>query len=471
MKSEKPEALAPKAPFSVVDFLASVKLSIILLLLVAGLAVVGTLIPQGEVPAGFAERWGKVPARFLEVLGFFDVYRSWWFQAVLAALGVNLLVCSLKRFPGVWKVVRSKGAGFTPSRFEKLSGELRVEAVMPGLGLERAGELAAGAARRSFRKVSLAAGPGGATLYAESGRITRLGYFIVHAGFLLVLMGALAGSIAGFSGKMNITEGESLGSVDMGGRKMELPFSIRLDRFSASYYSAKETGGDQMPKEYKSEVTILEGGKPVRKAEILVNAPLSYRGLTFYQADFGQSFPEKAEIVFTDPASGLAASVSAPMGRRLPLPMGQKGDFELADYAPDFSTMKMNLGPVFLVVLHRPGAQDEEVLVPVKYPRYDAMRKGSFIISAGRYESKPYTGLQVTRDPGVPLVYAGFIFIILGSFVAFFLSHRQLYGKISADGAGSRLVLTGIANKNLHGLSARLHQIARRLEAGRGDRK
>ncbi len=42
------------------------------------------------------------------------------------------------------------------------------------------------------------------------------------------------------------------------------------------------------------------------------------------------------------------------------------------------------------------------------------------------FEQAYYTGLQVTKDPGVWYVYAGFILMILGCWVTFFMSHRSV---------------------------------------------
>jgi len=43
-----------------------------------------------------------------EVLNFFnlfDMYHSWWFSMILLLLVINLVTCSLNRFPGVWRQV------------------------------------------------------------------------------------------------------------------------------------------------------------------------------------------------------------------------------------------------------------------------------------------------------------------------------------------------------------------------------
>jgi cytochrome c biogenesis protein len=59
-----------------------------------------------------------------------------------------------------------------------------------------------------------------------------------------------------------------------------------------------------------------------------------------------------------------------------------------------------------------------------------------------------YTGLQVAHDPGVWVVYSGFIFMIIGCYITFFMSHRQICVDIHASGDKCRIMVAGTANKN-----------------------
>ena len=59
-----------------------------------------------------------------------------------------------------------------------------------------------------------------------------------------------------------------------------------------------------------------------------------------------------------------------------------------------------------------------------------------------------YTGLQVTRDPGVGVVWAGCILIMVGIVFTFLFSHRQLWVRIRNNGKKLEVVIAGSANKN-----------------------
>jgi cytochrome c biogenesis protein len=74
-----------------------------------------------------------------------------------------------------------------------------------------------------------------------------------------------------------------------------------------------------------------------------------------------------------------------------------------------------------------------------------------------------YTGLQVTKDPGVWVVYTGFIVMIIGCFITFFMSHQRLCVEVIKSGGKSRIIVTGRANKNKLGMQNRIKIISEKL--------
>lgn len=85
-----------------VDMLASVRLAIPLLVLIAIASVAGSLIPQGsnvKLDATLPD-WVHGLNQYLQLN---DIYHSWWFVLLVAVLGVSLLAITVKRVPALWR--------------------------------------------------------------------------------------------------------------------------------------------------------------------------------------------------------------------------------------------------------------------------------------------------------------------------------------------------------------------------------
>ena len=80
----------------VLSFLRSMRFGMVLLALIAVLSVFGTLIAQGQSAAYYAHAcpgWDGV----ILALGLDHVYSTWYYDALFAALCLNLLLCSVLR--------------------------------------------------------------------------------------------------------------------------------------------------------------------------------------------------------------------------------------------------------------------------------------------------------------------------------------------------------------------------------------
>ncbi len=90
---------------SIWRLLISIRLTVILLLILAATSVIGTLIPQGASPADYIMRYGEIVYRLLYAFDLLDMYHSWFFRLLIGLLAVNIIACTVKRFPGIWKIV------------------------------------------------------------------------------------------------------------------------------------------------------------------------------------------------------------------------------------------------------------------------------------------------------------------------------------------------------------------------------
>jgi cytochrome c biogenesis protein len=79
-------------------------------------------------------------------------------------------------------------------------------------------------------------------------------------------------------------------------------------------------------------------------------------------------------------------------------------------------------------------------------------------------ESKYSTGLQVNKDPGVPIVWLGCFLMVAGFFVTFFTSHRRIWIRLSKEKQGIKISVSGTANKNRVGLQRELKHLTNNLK-------
>ena len=120
---------------------------------------------------------------------------------------------------------------------------------------------------------------------------------MLHLALLLVVAGAVVTSLSSRKGMLHLRVGESSDSyVENGGGETEMPFGLRLDGFSVSYHPGTDT-----PADYRSTVSVLEGGDVIETAEISMNHILSYRGYRFYQTSYDSDSLGSALTVSRDP--------------------------------------------------------------------------------------------------------------------------------------------------------------------------
>jgi cytochrome c biogenesis protein len=435
-------------------FFASVRLTVIVLLTLAATSVIGTLIPQNQNVDAYLHTYGPKLYRLFSVLDMFDMYHSWWFRLLLVLLTINIIVCSLDRLPGVWKIV-IKPPDFKPSRFLNASIQRKVAVS----SIDRVQPILEKALFRSIGKVRLERFPNGYHLWSEKGRWTRMGVYVVHLSVVCLLAGGLIGSFWGFDGDVNIPEGETVNAIRSGnsGKSIPLDFEIRCDKFSVSFY---ESGA---PSEYRSTLTILEKGAPVLTRDIIVNDPLRYKGVNLFQSSYGNLPSQNLALSFTSRATGMEYKINIAPGQTVTVPEGL-GSFTITAFNRDHLFMGRSIGDAFVGTLSSPTGDTAEIVLPVKFPSFDKMRKGDVIVAIAETETRYYTGLQVASDPGVWVVYAGFLLMIGGCIVTFFMSHQQICIEALADGNICSVTIRGVANKNKIDMQKKMDAIATAAE-------
>lgn len=203
------------------NFFKSVRLTVVVLLMLAATSVVGTLIPQNKHVADYIDTYGVFLYQVLHVLDIFDMYRSWWFRLLLVALTVNILVCTYSRLFSRGKIIfpRFRLSGFKNLTLYKEFSDQRSPDELRTVYLPLVSA--------KYGKSQLVEEGSGFCVYAEKGRWTRLGVHAVHVSIVLLLAGALIGSVFGFDGYVQIPEGETVNSITIRDTRENYPLGLK----------------------------------------------------------------------------------------------------------------------------------------------------------------------------------------------------------------------------------------------------
>ena len=449
------------------NIFSSVKLTLILLIILAIASVVGTIIPQQEGAVEFARGLSPGTFELFSSLGLFDMYHSAWFRIIIGLLVLNLVICSINRLPATLKLYRASEKVDRSKPFEDLPPERKfsVRAEM-----EEVGDRVANFLMRHYKMVEVKTGPNGNFYYGEKGRYAYFGVYLVHLSVLIILIGGIVGSFFGFEAYVNIPEGERVDTVALRNKMTpkKLGFSVQCDKFFVEFYE------DGTPREFRSHLRFLSGEKVVHEGRLLVNHPIEFKGITFYQASYG-TIPGKIHLKISKGKSNPETwNLVLDQDKAVSLP-GASAQLQVVEVSDN---LRGAMGPAALI--HIKPEQGEEIRFWV-FQRIEMLRKRfpgamlkapildpssfkPYTFFLERLENQYYTGLQVNRDPGVWLVWTGFFLMVGGFFVAFFTSHRKVWVRVFKSKARAKVSVAGRANKNPVGLERELDQVTRGLK-------
>lgn len=435
------------------DFFCSLKLTIILLLLLSVTSIIGTVIPQNSSASEYIQRYGQANYELFVKLQFTDMYQSTWFVALLALFCVNLICCSIKHFPRTWKFFKEPSLVASVGILKNSANKAEFSSKDSRTEVEgRVSELL----DKEFAKTTRTEQDGKTYLFAQKGIYSRLGAYLTHLSILVILVGAIVGNVFGYKAFVNIAEGTSVTQVSTrdGATRIDLGFEVRCDNFDVTFYP-----GTQRPMEYASDLVILKNGEEVLKKRIVVNDPLKYEGIIFYQSSYGPAGNAYVTITATDNQSSNVVELKARLGERLQLPNGY------TVIVTDFTQNDRNFGPAMRLQLITPeGVRESPVVVWQNFPEFDVRRGGVFSFAMLGFEQPYFTGLQVAKDPGVNIVWLGCIMLIIGPLAAFFFSHKRIWVCIEEEGNKTRVQVAGNAHRNQPNFSMAFDELQHKIE-------
>lgn len=247
---------------------------------------------------------------------------------------------------------------------------------------------------------------------------------IRHMGFLLVLLGAALSGVFAERGTMKLEYGKPLDAVHVEGTLKPLGYSLELTGFTLERYEPKA-----------QQILVRVPGETAEHAfpvELGRDFPVGPTGYTIrpkrYVADFAMAYGTKEVISRSPEPNNPAVLVEVLRGSEsferwvFAQPQGLHAPahpVELA-FAWRPSDPKAFKSRVRVLAGGRPaGEWLLEVNRPVRF------RGRTFYQMSYDPERWSWSGILVVRDPGVPVVYAGYLLIIASLILRPFLKRKE----------------------------------------------
>src|SRR5829696_15171 len=327
------------------DLLSGVRFGVVLLVLLAGACVVGMLVVQVNMD-GFDKYYAALtPSQQLlyGALGFFDIYHTWYFNAMLLVLSLNIILSSVDNLPRAWTYLSRKKLDASAHWLagQEQYATLTVEAESAGAVAGRT----AGAARALGLRARVSEKDGAAFVFAERGAWNRLGAYAVHVALLVIFVGGFLTARFGHTGQMFLRPGESSGEMteqvfseegQPSQLKLALPFRVECTDIQQKLLEKNGAISPMNTLDWLTRVRIKDPGRGETEALVRMNRPYDYRGYRFFQSSFTpEGKARQVTLSVTPEAGGAAQQVTIHRDGAATLPDGTRVEFK--DFLPDFT--------------------------------------------------------------------------------------------------------------------------------------
>lgn len=444
---------------SFINFFSSVKLAIFLLIFITVASILGTLIPQHRSPAEYMERYGEI-AKLLTRLEFTKLYQSWWFISLLFLFAVNILVCTLTRLsPKMNKAFHPK---FETEKKRLLTLKIKANfKINQDLGKTQS-DIERALSSKHY-KLKTDHNKSRTSLLARKRILGLFGSDIVHLGLLIIIVGGIFSGLGGFRTSLNISEGEVI-------HVPQADFHLRLDKFITEYHPNGSV------RDWKSTLTVLENGSDVLSKTIEVNHPLSYKGMVFYQSSYGWDWENPTLEIWAKKTNDASFLKKFELGVGEKAQIGEENiEIRVLNFVPDFiigenneiATRSLNPNnPAAYIEGWQEGEQIFSSWIFAKFPDFGRMHSNietDLTFEFKDLKATQYSGIQMAKDPGVNLIWAGCTLLMVGLFVAFFWPPREIKIILEESQNKSDVTAGGIAAKNREDFQSEFDNIIQSL--------
>lgn len=466
------------------NFFSSVKVGIWIIVLLLIASAIGTIFPQEMyipptvVPQEFyKDEYGFLGQMYYE-LGFHNLYSSWWYFLLIAALGISLVIASLDRFIPLYRALNKQGITRHESflRRQRLFSETKVEEK-----LDEQLDLIISNLKRKRYQVREENGH----FLAEKSRFSRWGPYVNHVGLIIFLIGGLLRFVPGMyvDEMLWIRDGETAIIPGTNGK-----YYLSSDKFiMATYQKDQEdqvfantlsrVGDGNVVKNFQTNVTLYErkgeiihGAKPelkkVKDEQIRVNYPLKHDSYALYQTSYKLNELNKFNFSLVDKETEesfgkIAVDLLEP---KKEYDLGNGYKVEIVTYFPNFyfnnegvpdTKSRVPDNPAFVFDMISPEKPDGERSFVAIQQTLDPEEDNQLKMEFEGVETKNLSALTVRKDHTLWFLGVGGAIFMIGVIQGLYWNHRRIW--IRRD--GDSVLIAGHTNKNWYGIRNEVNRI------------
>jgi cytochrome c biogenesis protein len=473
----------------VLTLLSSVRFGVTLLILLVIGSMLGMLIMQQNVD-GFDKYFSELtPSQQLVggTLGLFDIYHTWYFNALLLILSLNIVLASIDRFPKAWTFVSRKK--LDASRKWLTGQDFHWESRVIADDAQTIAERVAEAFKANRLKPVISQKKDQVFVFGERGTWNRLGAYAVHVGLLTIFTGGFLTTQFGREGQMRLQPGQtssSLASAELVVDKssdalsvrqstIDLPFTVTCTDIQQTLIRPEGSIQANNTLDWLTRINIKdEFGQ--RSALVHLNEPYDYRGYRFFQASFiANGKARNIKLRLTPEKGGQPVVVTVPRDGSTTLADGTQIDFKqfFSEFSVGAKPEQMGSAdynnPVAQLVVRKPSGEEERAFAfPMDLPDNAPVGKAvaGYKFKLIDFEKVPDAHvLAVKKDPGKMPFYLGGVFLISSLIGVFFFSHQRVWALIEpAQGDYYNVILGGNTNRNRLGFEDRFKRLSEAVQ-------
>lgn len=384
-------------------FLADLRFAIFILLLISFCSVIGTVIQQDQSIETYKldypltnKLFGFFSWDLILIFGFDHIYKTWWFLNLILIFGISLISCTFLQQVPALKMARRCQFFRTTNPFNRL----KVSTILTRFNCNKI------LSRLKINKYSLFQQK--STVYCYKGLTGRIAPIIVHFSMILILLGTLISSLSGFKAQEIIpkTEMFHIQNVFNNGQLSVLPpISSRINDFWITYTEQKTVA------QFYSDISILDPtGNEINRETSFVNKPLINNGVYYYQTDWnlvGLRFQDFNKKIVEYPLLNF---------------LNTKNKIWLTWISDDSNLTK----GLILIIDNLEGYCSTYSDKGVFLGNLELNEKINNSEQISLVEILSATGLQIKNDPGIPIIYTGFFFLMVSTMISY-ITYSQIW--------------------------------------------